>query len=638
MSPERDDDGVGPAAEALLRLIGLIAADTPEDDLAGPARDLKRSRASAAAVAAVEDATAAALRIRRTLAQRRRREAELAALFDTAGDLAALRNLDSVLRAIVHRARTLLGADLSYIALQDPEAGDTFMRVTDGSVSAKFQQLRLGMGEGLGGLVAETALPYASTDYRVDSRFHHTERIDAAVTEEGVHGIVGVPMRVGEQVIGVLFAADRAPRGFAPDDIAMLVSLANHAAVAIESVRQLEEARQALRERSRAAETSARLNGALRRAADAHDRLTGLVLSGGEVADLASQTAELFAGTIGIYDAEGAELARAGEGGVRFAAEGVDGSQACRGAVLAEGLWVCAVMAGPEPLGSIVLGGRPDLGEADRQLFERAALVTALLLLLRRSVADAEDRVRGELLDDLLTDAGRRRSGGSSLRLRAGKLGIDLHRPHAVFVLDCDAAAGARTASEAKRHARSEGGLAGGRDGRPVLLLPADEPGERAARLAAAFGRVAGRPVTVGASATVDDPERLPEAYAEAVRCAEAMLTLGRRGEGACMEQLGFIGVLLGESGTDAFVRRTIGPLLDYDARRGTDLTGTLEAYYAAGGHLAKTKAALNVHINTVSQRLDRVAAVLGRDWNSPARSLEVQLALRVHRLSGAGR
>ncbi|WP_198667434.1 PucR family transcriptional regulator, partial [Glycomyces dulcitolivorans] len=171
-----------------------------------------------------------------------------------------------------------------------------------------------------------------------------------------------------------------------------------------------------------------------------------------------------------------------------------------------------------------------------------------------------------------------------------------------------------------------------------VLLLPAADPGERAAKLAAAFGRVAGQPVTVGASAHVADPERLPEAYAEAVRCTEAMLTLGRKGEGACMEQLGFIGVLLGESGTDAFVQRTVGPLLDYDAKRGTDLVGTLEAYYAAGGHLAKTKAALNVHVNTVSQRLDRVAQILGRDWNSPARSLEVQLALRVHRLSRPGR
>jgi DNA-binding PucR family transcriptional regulator len=41
------------------------------------------------------------------------------------------------------------------------------------------------------------------------------------------------------------------------------------------------------------------------------------------------------------------------------------------------------------------------------------------------------------------------------------------------------------------------------------------------------------------------------------------------------------------------------------------------------------------VHVNTVAQRLDRVARLLGRDW-SPARALEVQLALRLHRLTGA--
>lgn len=619
-------DGLGPAAEALLRLIDLLAADPTDDQLTAPLRDLERNRSAPEAVAAVRQATATARAVKRTLDQRRRREAELAALFDTAGDLAASRNLDAVLRAIVHRARTLLAADLSYIALHDPDAGDTYMRVTDGSVSARFQQLRLGMGEGLGGLVAETALPYTSTDYQVDSRFRHTQLIDAAVVEEGVHGIVGVPLRLGDNVIGVLWAADRAPRTFAPDDIAMLVSLANHAAVAIESVRQLEATARTLRELSETALRSERLNLAQRRAADAHDRLTGLVLSGGDVAGLAAQAAALFGGAIGIFGADGEALARAGDAEVRFAAEGAADSQASRGAVLVDGLWVCAVMAGPDPLGSIVLAGRPDLAEADRQLFERASLVTALLLLLRRSVADAEDRVR----DDLLSDPSR----APSARLRAEKLGLDLRRPHAVLVLDGDPATQGRLASEARRYARAEGGLAGSRDGRPVLLLPGDDPGGRAAALAADLGRATGRPVTVGASSTADGIELLPEAYAAAVRCADALIALGRKGEGGGMERLGFIGVLLGESGTDAFVQRTIGPLLGYDAKRGTDLVGTLEAYFANGGHLAKTKAVLNVHLNTVSQRLERVASILGRDWNSPERSLEIQLALRVNRLS----
>jgi DNA-binding PucR family transcriptional regulator len=38
--------------------------------------------------------------------------------------------------------------------------------------------------------------------------------------------------------------------------------------------------------------------------------------------------------------------------------------------------------------------------------------------------------------------------------------------------------------------------------------------------------------------------------------------------------------------------------------------------------------------VNTVAQRLERVGRLLGDDWQSPARVLEIQLALRLHRLS----
>lgn len=91
----------------------------------------------------LERAKVLALRVRALLERRRRREEELSALYDTAGDLAGLRDVDAVLRAIVHRVRTLLGVDVSYLTLNDAERGDTYMRITDGSVAASFQQLRL---------------------------------------------------------------------------------------------------------------------------------------------------------------------------------------------------------------------------------------------------------------------------------------------------------------------------------------------------------------------------------------------------------------------------------------------------------------------------------------------------------------
>jgi DNA-binding PucR family transcriptional regulator len=113
------------------------------------------------------------------------------------------------------------------------------------------------------------------------------------------------------------------------------------------------------------------------------------------------------------------------------------------------------------------------------------------------------------------------------------------------------------------------------------------------------------------------------------------MRVLGRTGKGACVEELGFLGVVLGNAqDVDGFVRATLGPLLEYDAQRGTHLVRTLDAYFGSGGSLIRAKDELHVHVNTVVQRLDRVQVLLGRDWNGPGRALELQLALRLHALT----
>ena len=56
-----------------------------------------------------------AMRIRDLLARRQAREAELRALYETASDLTAIRDVDTILTAIVRRARQLLNADMTYL-------------------------------------------------------------------------------------------------------------------------------------------------------------------------------------------------------------------------------------------------------------------------------------------------------------------------------------------------------------------------------------------------------------------------------------------------------------------------------------------------------------------------------------------
>ncbi|MGC0333693.1 sugar diacid utilization regulator [Streptomyces sp. SAI-170] len=625
---------LGPSAEApFLELLARGASADAYEQLVLAARALGLP---AERIAELERAKLLALRVRSELEGRRRREAELSALFETAHDLAGLRDLDAVLQAIVQRARSLLGTDVAYLSLNDPARGDTYMRVTEGSVAARFQQLRLGMGEGLGGLVAQTARPYVTDDYFKDARFQHTSSIDAGVRDEGLVAILGVPLMLGHHVIGVLFAADRRARVFEREQIALLGSFAALAAAAIDTANLLTETRSALAGLERANEIIQDRSAVIERASDVHDRLAELVLRGGGVHDVAAAVSEVLEGTVEFTEAHTAPPSA------------LEASRAEGHAVRHQDDWIAAVAAGGELLGALVLRGHPGLDPVDQRTLERAAMVTSLLLLARRSAAEAEQRVRGELLDDLL-DA--RDRDPRLLRERAARLRADLDATQVVLAARLDGpTADAEQEADARRRlwsaashlAATRQGLAAARDGGTVLLLPlapGDTATDLARRTARQLGTAVHEAVTVGASAPVEHlathPDAVAAAYAEGRRCLDALRLLGRTGDGAAAEDFGFLGLLLaGDRDIAGFVDRTIGQVVSYDERRGTDLVRTLDAYFACGMSPARTKDDLHVHVNTVAQRLERVGRLLGDDWQSPARALEIQLALRLHRLA----
>ncbi len=638
MSSDHPQSVVRPAGSAEAPFLELLARGASADAYEQPVLIARAEGRPAERIAALEEAKAVALRVRSELEGRRRREAELSALFETAHDLAGLRDLDAVLRAIVQRARSLLGTDVAYLSLHDPVRGDTYMRVTEGSVAARFQQLRLGMGEGLGGLVAQTARPYVTDDYFKDDRFQHTLTIDSGVRDEGLVAILGVPLTLGHHVIGVLFAADRRARVFEREQIALLGSFAALAAAAIDTANLLTETRSALTELERANEIIRDHSGVIERASEVHDRLAELVLRGGGVHDVAAAVSEILDGTV-----EFTEIAPT---------EALEASRAEGHAVRHGDDWIAAVAAGGELLGALVLRGHPGLDPVDQRTLERAAMVTSLLLLARRSAAEAEQRVRGELLDDLL-DA--RDRDPRLLRERATRLDADLDATHVVLAArldgpapdaDQEAAARRRLWSAASHLAATRHGLAAARDGGTVLLLPltdGDTATELARRTAGHLGTAVHEAVTVGASAPVRDLvahlDAVAAAYEEGRRCLDALRLLGRSGDGAAAEDFGFLGLLLaGDRDIAGFVERTIGQVVAYDERRGTDLLRTLDAYFACGMSPARTKDELHVHVNTVAQRLERVGRLLGEDWQSPSRALEIQLALRLYRLSAPPR
>jgi GAF domain-containing protein len=566
-----------------------------------------------------------ALRLRDLITRMRSREAELSALYETASDLTAIRDVDTILAAIVRRARQLLHCDMTYLSLNDEDDGASFMKVTDGALTREFQNLRLPLGTGLLGLVAQTGAAYFTEDYATDERFVHQGYIDEAVAGEQIRAILGVPLVLDGVVIGALLAVHRSVRRFPQAEVSLLTSFAAHAVVALENARLFAELDEANRSLTRHTE-------AVDAAALAHDRLTDLLIGGGGMVEVAEVLSGVLDAAVSVWTPAG-ELEAGADPGLAWT-DAVAAAVTSGRSVEIDGGLVAAALAGTEHVATLVVRRDEPLDLAGRRTLERGALVTALVLLFARSVTDAEERLGGQLLADLLAPGTTSRD---RLRDRVRRHSASLDGPLVVAAAAIDGADAHRAGRAAVALARRMSGLAGEHRGAVVAVVPGADArrvgADRQAAIAAAGGRA-----TVGVAATgeADDDDRLVAAHAEARRCLDTLVRLGRVGEVSDPAGLGVARLLLGDNDPEhvaAFVDTMVGPVREWDQRRGTGLVDTLEEWFASGGRLKETAAALHVHPNTVTQRLDRIGELLGDGWREPARSLDLQLALRLARL-----
>ena len=86
-----------------------------------------------------------------------------------------------------------------------------------------------------------------------------------------------------------------------------------------------------------------------------------------------------------------------------------------------------------------------------------------------------------------------------------------------------------------------------------------------------------------------------------------------------------------------SFRDRLLGPLAEYDTRRGAELLPTLKSFLACDGSWSVCASRMYVHVNTVRYRIGRIEALTGRDLSvaaGPGRLLP-RAARRVIRARG---
>ncbi|MER7500712.1 GAF domain-containing sensor histidine kinase [Nonomuraea pusilla] len=167
--------------------------------------------------------------------------------------LAVTRHLSvrEVLQVIVRSAQRLL--DARYAALGVPDDDGSFAEfVAEGLTDKQWTAIGpLPRQHGMLGAMLREGTPVRLPDLREDPRFEWWPKAHPVMKD-----FLGVPIRDADQVLGIIFLANkRTPGGFTPQDEELLTLFAAHAAIALTNARLYERGRELamLEERNRMA-------------------------------------------------------------------------------------------------------------------------------------------------------------------------------------------------------------------------------------------------------------------------------------------------------------------------------------------------------------------------------------------------
>lgn len=133
---------------------------------------------------------------------------DAASVLKMLGDIAEPMERQAIIEKVGQLAAEAVGADLGFIGLVD---GPDSMSLTavHGGRTTSLEGLTVERGRGLGGKVLASQNPGAVADYCESDSITH--EYDKPISEEGLAGVLCVPLAVGGELVGVAYVSDRTP-------------------------------------------------------------------------------------------------------------------------------------------------------------------------------------------------------------------------------------------------------------------------------------------------------------------------------------------------------------------------------------------------------------------------------------------
>jgi PucR family transcriptional regulator, purine catabolism regulatory protein len=406
---------------------------------------------------------------------------------------------------------------------------------------------------------------------------------------------------------------------------------------------------------------------ALARRQQIHDAFLRVALTGGGLARLSGELAEILPGAdVVICDPAGYPLAAT----TRSAAQAPDvraqyvpgGSGRVNTGWLVAGVhkdaetgtpWAAAVIRAGEMRHGWVLavGGAQGLPGMAGVAVEQAALVAALEITRDLAVLAVEQQFASNALHDLVTGT----VGHMDQALeRAVRFGWDLRRPLTVLVArhsDVEPA-GAEQGDDAARpqeasalravelwtravRDRDRDAAVAGFATELVAVMGVVDAAALARKIHADMTASTGRAYSVGVSQVGGGPLDIPRLYEE----ARVALQVGQRlnGSGAVTNfaGLGLYRLISNVSQAElrAFVHDTLGPVLDLPEPARSDLLKSLAVLSGTRFNVAESARVLHYHYNTMRYRVTKLERMLGEFADDAAATLRIGVALEVLRM-----
>jgi GAF domain-containing protein/anti-anti-sigma regulatory factor len=160
-------------------------------------------------------------------------------VLDISREISSVRNIEETLQLVVDRVREMVGVDIAAIATTDDVRGTTSWKAMSGFQTEAHKQTSFAPGKGTAGRVIAARQTIVLEGIG--------EREDLPIEEfpihlaEAIRDTVGVPLMVGERLLGVLIAGYRSDKKFTDQDRRFVEMIALQAAVAIENARLFTE-------------------------------------------------------------------------------------------------------------------------------------------------------------------------------------------------------------------------------------------------------------------------------------------------------------------------------------------------------------------------------------------------------------